>query len=342
MPGELRIGVIGCGAMGQGHVSVWQSIAGASITAVCDADGIRAEETAFRIGAKPYSDLESMLDSGVIDAVDICTPSGMHADQGIAAAKHGIDVLCEKPLDLNIEKVDRLIEECERQNVTLGCIFQRRTYRGAQKVVEAIHHGDMGRILSCSAYLKWWRPQSYYGSGGWRGTWALDGGVLANQAIHAIDHLCWLAGPVAEVEYSCVQTLAHEMQAEDFAIAVLRFERGARGVIEATTCCSPDLCSRVEVFGTKGSAMFDDATVRKYGIEGVDLLHTLDQFDEVIGGGSQPMAISMRGHSILLSDFVEAVQTGRQPMIPGRDARMSVDALNKIYRKAFPEIKLGT
>src|SRR2546422_9325793 len=112
MPGELRIGVIGCGAMGQGHVSVWQSIAGASITAVCDADGSRAEETANHIGAKPYSDLDSMLDSGFVDAVDICTPSGMHADQGIVAANSGKHVLCEKPLDLNIEKVDRLIEVC--------------------------------------------------------------------------------------------------------------------------------------------------------------------------------------------------------------------------------------
>ena len=338
----LRIGVVGCGAMGQGHIGVWESVAGATVAAVCDADQARVTDTSDRIGARPFNDLDQMLSSGLIDTVDICTPSGMHADQGIAAARAGKHVLCEKPLDLNIDKVDRMIDECTRAGVTLGCVFQRRTYRGAQQVVDAIRHGKMGQLLSCSAYLKWWRPQSYYGSGGWRGTWALDGGVLANQAIHAIDHLCWLAGPVAEVEYACVETRAHEMQAEDFAIAVLRFESGARGMIEGTTCCSPDLCSRVEVFGTKGSAQFDDATVRKYGLNGVDLLNTLDQVDEVIGGGSVPMAISMRGHSIILTDFVEAVATGREPMIPGREARMSVDALNKIYRKAFPDIKLGT
>src|SRR5262249_55944406 len=154
-----------------------------------------------------------------------------------------------------------------------------------QLVVEAIRSGKMGRLLSCSAYVKWWRSQEYYGSGGWRGTWELDGGVLANQAIHAIDHLCWLAGAVEDVEYARLETAAHEMKAEDQAVAVLRFESGARGVIEATTCCSPDLCSRVEVFGTNGSAAFDDATVVKYGLNGEDLLPTLDQSTERIGGG---------------------------------------------------------
>src|SRR2546427_5987889 len=154
----------------------------------------------------------------------------------------------------------------------------------------------MGQLLSCSAYVKWWRPQSYYGSGQWRGTWALDGGVLANQAIHAIDHLCWLAGPVAEVEYARLETAAHRMDAEDFAIAVLHFESGARGVIEATTCCSPDLCSRVEVFGERGSAAFDDANVTRFGINGEDKLTSLEQDDGRIGCGSDPMAISLRGH----------------------------------------------
>ncbi len=342
MADELRIGVIGCGAMGLGHLDCWTKANGSLIAAVCDFDPARAQTAAEKYGGQPFSELEEMLDSGLVDAVDICTPSGMHADQGIAAANRGIHVLCEKPLDLNIDKADRLIAECERSNVTLGCIFQRRTYEGAQQVVRSIRDGKMGRLLSCSAYLKWWRSQSYYGSGGWRGTWELDGGVLANQAIHAIDHLCWLAGPVADVEFAHLETAAHEIQAEDFAIAVLRFENGARGVIEATTCCSPDICSRVEVFGTNGSAAFQDATVVKHGINGEDMLHTISQPDEVIGGGSQPMAISMRGHSVLIQDFVNAVKERRPPMIPGSEARMSVDALNKIYQTAFPGLKVGT
>jgi len=342
MSEELRIGLIGCGAMGQGHLDVWAQTPGARIVAVCDPVLARAQETAARIGVTGYADLEAMLDAGGLDAVDICTPSGLHADQGLAAARRGLHVLVEKPLDLNIEKADRLIAECDARGLTLACIFQRRTYSGAQQVARMAAEGQLGRLLSCSAYLKWWRAQGYYDSSGWRGTWALDGGVLANQAIHALDHLCWLAGPVAEVEYACLETAAHRMEAEDFALVVLRFESGARGVLEATTCCSPDLCTRLEVFGTRGSAAFDDATVIRLGIDGEDRLATLQQEGERIGGRSEPMAISLRGHAVHLADFVQAVRERRKPLVSGPDARMSVDALNKIYCKAFPHQKIGT
>ncbi len=341
MPSDLRVGVVGCGAMGQGHLGLWPKIPGARVTAVCDPVPDRAERAAGELNACCYTDLEEMLSSGRIDALDICTPSGLHADQGMAAVRHGIHVLCEKPLDLNVARADALIQACHDAHLTLGSIFQRRAYPGARRVAEAVEQGQMGRILSCSGYVKWWRPQSYYSTGGWRGTWALDGGVLANQAIHTLDHLCWLAGPVAEVEYACLQTAEHEIEAEDFALAVLRFESGARGVIEATTCCMPDLCSRVEVFGTRGSAAFEDATVVRFGLDGQDWLASLDQPQERIGGGSQPMAISLRGHETLLADFVEAVRDGRPPMVTGEQARMSVDALNKIYAKAFPGQTIG-
>jgi len=337
----LRIGVVGCGAMGQGHLDVWAQTTGATVAAVCDGLAERAEETGAKFGARPFTSLDTMLDSGEIDAVDICTPSGLHADQGIAAATRNLHVLVEKPLDLNIDKVDRLVAECESRGLALGCIFQRRTYRGAQQVARWVAEGAFGDIFSCSACLKWYRPQSYYDSAGWRGTWALDGGVLANQAIHALDHLCWLAGPVAEVEYAHLST-THDMEAEDFAIAALRFDSGARGVVEATTCCSPDLCSRIELFGTKGSVAFEDATVVRLGLDGQDRMASLEQDNERIGGGSVPMAISMRGHALLIQDFVEAVRDRRPPLVPASQARMSVDVLNKIYAKAMPGQKIGT
>jgi UDP-N-acetyl-2-amino-2-deoxyglucuronate dehydrogenase len=339
---DLRIGLIGCGAMGQGHLDVWLQTPGARVAAVCDGYAPRALETGARIGAAAFSDLDAMLDAGGLDAVDICTPSGLHADQGLAAAKRGLHVLCEKPLDLNIEKADRLIDECEERGLTLACIFQRRTYSGAQQVARTVAEGRMGRILSCSGYVKWWRAQSYYDSSAWRGTWTMDGGVMANQAIHTLDHMCWLAGPVAEVEYAHLETAVHRMEAEDFALAVLRYESGARGVFEATTCCSPDLCARVEIFGARGSAAFEDATVVRFGLDGADRLCEIEQEAERIGGGSVPMAISMRGHSILLADFMEAVREGRKPLVSGREARMAVAALNMIYRKVFPKRKLGT
>ena len=342
MSNPVRIGVVGAGAMGEGHLKVWQAVDGAQIAAICDPNLERAARVSNEYGGTAFSEIAEMLDSGAVDAIDICTPSGLHGDQAILAVERGIHALVEKPLDLNLAKVDRLIETSERTGAILGCIFQRRTYPGAQKVAESVHRGDLGRLLSISAYVKWWRAQSYYDSAAWRGTWALDGGVLANQAIHAIDHICWLAGPVAEVEYAHLETANHQMDAEDFAIAVLRFESGARGVIEATTCCTPDLASRIELFGTRGSAAFDDATVVKFGIEGEDRMSDVEQPEERIGGRSDPMAISLRGHQILAQDFADSIREGRQPLISAREARMSVDALTKIYTKAFPGIRLGT
>lgn len=334
MADVLRVGMVGLGAMGQAHVEVWQKVPGVRIAAVCDAAQERASAIAEKCDAAPFNNLKAMAASGLIDAVDISTPSGLHAEQGLVAAARGLHVLVEKPLDLDVRKADRLVELCENKGLTLACIFQRRSYAGVQSVARAIHEGRLGELLSCSAYVKWWRSQDYYDSAGWRGTKALDGGVLANQAIHAIDQLCWYAGPVAEVEYARLETRSHRMEAEDFALVVLRFESGARGVIEATTCCSPDLCSRVEVFGTRGSAAFDDAKVTRFGLNGEDLLPTLPAEEGSLGGGSVPMAISLQGHEVQFKDFVESVRTGRKPMVSGRDARMSVDALCKIYDKA--------
>jgi predicted dehydrogenase len=338
----LRIGMVGCGAMGMGHLSVWKETPGAVVGAVCDPNPATAQRVSGELGVRGFTELEEMLDSGLIDAVDIVTPSGMHADQGMAAASRGIHVFVEKPIDLNLSKAQRLVDLCSEKGVTLGAVFQRRTYAGAARVARDIAEGRLGRLLSVSAHIKWWRSDEYYASGAWRGTWALDGGVLSNQAVHAIDHMCWLAGSVEEVEYAHCSTEMHRMEAEDNAIAVLRFSSGARGVIEATTCCNPPLASRIEVYGTLGSAAFEDATVVKYGIGEEDLTGECRMDAGVIGGHANPMAISLAGHAALARDFVEAVREGRDPMVPGREALKAVEALHKIYRRAFSNLVPGT
>ncbi|MGC8667951.1 MAG: Gfo/Idh/MocA family protein [Chthonomonadales bacterium] len=334
MKDGVRIGVIGCGAMGRKHLELWPLVPGASVTAVCDADAARATAAAKELGAAPFDDVEAMAASGLVDAVDICTPSGLHASQGMVAARYGLHLIVEKPLDLSFQRAAELVRECQSRGLTLACIFQRRTLAGARAVADAVRRGALGRLLSCSAYVKWWRPQSYYGADGWRGTRALDGGVLANQAIHALDHLCWLAGRVVDVEYARVDTLCHQMEAEDHAVAVMRFESGARGVIEASTCCSPDLGTRVEVFGTEGSAAFEDARVTVFGYGGQDRLSEIGPQEVALGGASDPMAIGLEGHRVLFEDFVKAIRTGQTPMVPGQEALMAVEALNKIYEQA--------
>jgi predicted dehydrogenase len=328
--------------MGNEHLKIIARQKDARLIGVCDYREERACRMSEQHGVPYWLDYERFLDEATPQAVHICSPSGLHAQHGIAAAERGIHVLSEKPLDIDLAKVDRLIAVCDRQDVRLGCIFQRRMSRAAQIVQRAIAEGQMGRILSCSVSVKWWRSQAYYDKDDWRGTWALDGGALSNQGIHSLDQMVWMAGPVEEVEYAHLETASHNIEAEDLALVVVRFASGARGTIEATTCCHPDLATRLEIYGTNGSAALDDAKVVRYGLDGQDRLDTLEDRGHLTGGGSDPWAISLGGHEAQIKDFYAAIAEHRPPIVDGREARLAVDLLTRIYAKAFPGQKVGT
>jgi len=331
---ELRVGLAGCGGIGNEHLKVWQKTPGARVVAVCDVKPERAEKAGEMTGAQVFTDYLAMLEKADIEAVDICTWSGLHAEQGIMAAERGLHVLTEKPIDLNLERIDKLIATARAKKVKLACVFQYRCGSQIRRAKELIDEGKLGTIISCSTYVKWWRAQEYYDSDtAWRGTWQFDGGVLSNQGIHSIDQMCWLAGPVAEVEYAHIGTVAHRMEAEDFAIAVVRFESGARGVVEGTTAAYPGLSTRTEIFGTMGSAVFHGDQVESFKVRGEEI--DLSAKDErVTDGRADPLAIGMAGHAAQLLDFVQCIREDREPLVTGESARVSVDALNKIYRKA--------
>ncbi|MDO8585596.1 MAG: Gfo/Idh/MocA family oxidoreductase [Armatimonadota bacterium] len=337
--GALRVGLVGYGVIGIYHLDLWSKVTGAEVVAVCDVVPERAQEAAAKFGSEAYYDYGDMLARAKLDAVDICTPSGMHAEQGILAAERGLHVLTEKPMDIDLAKADRLIESTERAKVKLACIFQYRVGPEARLAKQLIDDGKLGRLLSCSAYVKWWRDQSYYDSGAWRGTWALDGGVLSNQAVHSVDQLCYFCGPVKEAEYAYVTTTARKIEAEDFAIAVLAFENGAKGVVEATTCAYPGVTTRTEIIGEKGSASLEGPTVTSFKVLGeeIDIASETAKVD----GRADARDIGLTGHAFQLQDFVDAIREDRRPFVTGRDARLAVDALTKIYRKAGAP-RLGT
>lgn len=339
--GDLRIGFVGCGGIGNHHLKIWNTTPGAKVVAVCDIVPERAEKAAETYGARPFTDLAEMLGKAEFDAVDICTPSGLHAEQGIMAAEAGKHVLVEKPIDLDLKKVNRLIRLTDRERLKLACIFQYRFGSQIKRARQMIKRGKLGRIISCSTYVKWWRAQSYYAADDWRGTWALDGGVLANQGIHSIDQMCWMAGPVSEAEYAHIEMIDREIEAETFAVAVVRFKNGARGVIEGTTNCYPGMATRTQIFGTKGSAEFNGGSVVQFKVEGKDVdLESAEAPKQ--DGRSDPMAITFVGHAAQILDFVQAVREDRNPACDGRSARMAVDCLTKVYRKAGFTGKLGT
>jgi UDP-N-acetyl-2-amino-2-deoxyglucuronate dehydrogenase len=335
----LRVGLVGYGVIGVYHMDVWTNVNGAKVVAICDVLPEKAKEAADKFGAVAYTDYADMLDKAGLDAVDICTPSGLHAEMGIAAAQKGLHVLTEKPVDIDMAKIDKLIATAEEKKVKLACIFQYRVSPEARRAKQLIDEGRLGKLLSCSTYVKWWRDQAYYDAAEWRGTLALDGGVLCNQAVHSIDQMCYYCGPVASAEYAYVATTARRMEAEDFAMAIVSFQNGAKGVVEATTCAYPGLVTLTEMVGSKGSASFEGPNLKMFKVldEEIDIASEAARVD----GRGDAKDIGLTGHAYQLQDFVDAIREDREPVVTGRDARLAIDAITKIYSKAGAP-KLGT
>lgn len=337
---EVKLGLVGCGGIGNYHLDAWKQTPGVRIVAVCDIELDRAQKASEKYGGESYTDMAEMLKKADIDAVDICTFSGIHAEQGLMAIEAGKHVLVEKPIDIDIKKVDKLLDAADKSGLVLACIFQNRISPEIQRAKQLIDEGKLGKLISGSTYIKWWRGQDYYDADAWRGTWALDGGCFSNQGVHAIDQLCWLCGPVKEVNACHIETAMHKMEAEDFGVAAVTFENGAHGVIEATTCCFGGLGMRTEVFGDKGSAAFDGNRVVSFKVQGEEI-ELATQTDESTDGRSDPMAIGLAGHEAQFADFIKCINEGGEPLVSGRSARLAVDTLTKLYNKAGIT-KLGT
>ena len=337
---EIRIGFVGCGGIGNHHLTLWQQTPGAKVVAVCDIVPERAHKAAETYGAEPFTDLAEMLDKADFEAADICTFSGVHAENALMCIEAGKHVIVEKPIDLDIKKVDKLIEAADKSGLVLACIFNNRVGSEILRANQLIREGALGKLISGGTYIKWWRAQSYYDSDAWRGTWALDGGCMANQGIHAIDQLCWMCGPVKTVNYCHIQTAMHKMEAEDVGIAILTFENGAHGVIEATTCCYPGMGMKTEVYGTNGSAAFDGNRVTMFEVQG-EKIDLGGQKAAKSDGRSDPLAIGLEGHAAQLLDLVNCIREGTRPLVDGREARVAVDALTKLYNAAGIK-KIGT
>lgn len=336
----LRFGIIGCGMIANFHARALRDAAGAELVACYSRSRESADRFAAEHGCRPFDSLEEMLVDAGIDAVSICSPSGAHLDPALAAAAAGKHVVVEKPLEITTERCDAIIAACEQHNVKLGVTFQSRFHRSAQLLKSAVDEGRFGRVTLGDAYVKWYRSQEYYDSGAWRGTWKLDGGgALMNQAIHSVDLLLWLMGPVAQVS-AMVDTATHErIEVEDVAVATLRFKNGALGVIEATTTAYPGALKRIEICGDRGSAILEEEDIKQWQFadereEDAALRQEMQGKTETGGGAGDPAAINHRGHQRVFEDFAGAVQSGGELLIDGREGRRSVELINAIYQSA--------
>ncbi|HEU5101406.1 MAG TPA: Gfo/Idh/MocA family oxidoreductase [Roseiflexaceae bacterium] len=337
MASELGFGIVGAGMVARYHATAIERTPGARLVAVCRPNRARAEETAARFGVPCLADYPALLARDDVEAVCICTPSGMHAEQTIAAARAGKHVLVEKPMALTLADADAMIDACAQAGVLLGVALQRRTEPDFQRLRAAIAAGELGRLVLGSVSVPYMRAQSYYDSAAWRGTWALDGGgALMNQGIHLIDLLLWLMGDATEARASAA-TLAHDIEVEDCITAALRFGNGALGSVMATTAAAPGFPHRVEIYGDRGGVQIEgEQIVRWEGENHVQAPGASTESREPIaaGAGSSPTGIGAVGHTRLLADFAAAIRERRDPLVPGAEGRRALALVLAIYESA--------
>jgi predicted dehydrogenase len=336
----IGFGIVGCGMISSFHARAIADVRGAKLEACFDTRAESAEKFASANGCRAYSNLGKMLADPKVSIVTIATPSGAHMEPAVAAARAGKHVIVEKPLEITLKRCDRIIEACEKAGVQCSAIFPSRFHDSSVKLKKAIEGKRFGRLTLGDAYVKWFRTQAYYDSGAWRGTWALDGGgALMNQAIHSVDILTWLMGPVAEIQANAA-TLAHErIEVEDVIVATLRFENGALGILEATTAAYPGYLKRIEIHGSEGSALLEEEDLKAWDFskprkEDKAILEQMKLHKSTGGGAADPAAIGHHGHAIQFRDFVDAVKKNRPPAVDGHEGRRSVEIILGVYKAA--------
>src|SRR3954465_11857727 len=333
-------GIVGCGMISSFHAKAIADVRGAKLAACYDTREPAAEKFAAEYGCKAYTDLDAMLADANVSIVTIATPSGAHMEPAVAAAKAGKHVIVEKPLEITLKRCDRIIDACEKAGVQLGAIFPSRFHDSTLKIKRAIDAGRFGRLTLGDAYVKWYRTQEYYDSGAWRGTWTLDGGgALMNQAIHSVDLLTWLMGPVVEIQANAA-TLAHvRIEVEDTVGAAFGFANGALGVLEATTAAYPGYLKRIEIHGCEGSAVLEEEDLKAWDFakprkEDQAIHDQMKQHKSSGGGASDPTAIGHHGHTLQFQDFLDAVKKNRRPAVDGLEGRRSVEIILGVYMAA--------
>jgi len=340
MPSDLGFAIVGVGMIADFHARALMEVKGAKLVAAYSRSREKTAAFASKYNLWAAPSFEALLARKDVDIVCVTTPSGSHAEVAVPALKAGKHVFCEKPLDIQLDRIDAMLKAAKKNKRLLTAIFQSRFGQGAKTLKKAVTEGRFGKLTLCDAYIKWWRTQEYYDSGAWRGTWDLDGGgAMMNQGIHAIDLLQWLVGMPSEV-FAHTATLAHSrIQVEDTAVIALKYPHGALGVIEGATSAWPGFLKRIEVSGEKGSAILEDDRLifwkfDKETPEDEAIRARALQTSSIGGGASDPKAISTEGHRVQMQDMVDAIRENRPPTIPGEEGRKAVQLILAIYKSA--------
>jgi predicted dehydrogenase len=330
----IHVGILGGGNISDTHARAASEVDGVRIVAVAGENAAKVAALAERYGAAAYPDVEALVLHRPLDVVLIGSPSGVHAVQGIAAARSGVHVLVEKPIDVEVRRADALIEACRSAGVRLGVFFQDRFAPDLVRLKQVVDAGAIGRPLLASARVKWWRPPEYYSRSRWRGTCALDGGgALMNQGIHTVDLLVWLLGDVRQA-WARTANLVHRIESEDTVVATLEFANGALATLEATTAAYPGYPRQLELTGSEGTVVVEQDRVLRADLRA--------PWPGLAGSGdassnpsaSSPVVTDLRGHRAAIEDFLRALRDGGEPRCSGPEARRSLLVAEALYRSA--------
>ena len=326
----ICVGLIGGGNISETHARAAMAIPGVEVSAIYGSNSTKVARLGGECGAMAYSDFEQFLNHKPMDFVAIGSPSGLHAEQGIAAAWRGLHVLTEKPLEISTQKGRELIAATKEAGVKLGVFFQDRFKPDIIQVKKWMDAQVLGKPILADARIKWFRPPSYYGDSRWRGTLALDGGgALINQAIHTVDLLLWLFGDVVSVQAQ-KKTALHKIEAEDTLVALLEFANGAMGVLQATTSAYPGYPRRLELTGSEGTVIIEhDRLLASDSRNKASELKSLG--DDQNASATSAAVSDVRGHRAVIEDFIDAIRTNREPRCSGVEGLRSVALVEKIY-----------
>lgn len=330
----LGFALLGCGRIVSKHLDPLKNglINGAKLVAVCDSNFERAQAVAKQAGVPAFSDRFEMMDKmgDQIDVVNILTPSGDHAQHAVDIAGYRKHVVVEKPMALTLTDADRMIAACDAAGVRLFVVKQNRYNYPVKKLREALEAGRFGKLVLGTVRVRWCRTQKYYDQDKWRGTWAYDGGVFANQASHHVDLLQWMMGDVESV-FAKTSTALVNIETEDTGVVVLRFKNGALGIIEATTATRPkDLEGSLSVLGEKGSVEIGGFAVNE--MRHWNFTETTPEDAEVVEKYRvNPPNVYGFGHTEYLNKVVESIREGRNALVDGLEGRKSLELINAIY-----------
>jgi predicted dehydrogenase len=353
MSKPYRLAVIGVGAIANMHAKAIADLDNATLVAGSCRSEDKGKTFASTYRCNWHPDYQKMLEAEKPDAVTLCTPSGAHLEPLEHAAKLGIHVLCEKPLEITTARVDKMIATAAKHNIVLGGIFPQRYNPVVQAVHTAAKAGRFGSMALINTYVPWWRDDAYYSPSRWQGKLKWDGGgALMNQSIHGVDAINWIAAatspdldpadnPVEQV-FAFTARRGHDpklIEVEDTAVAVLRFRNGALGQILAATSMWPGSLKRLQISGRDGTAevLEDELVTWKFREElpGDDAIR--DKFaakTSTGGGASDPMAIGYDNHTRNIADFLNAIDEKRTPTIDGKEARKAIAIIEAIYESA--------